>query len=210
MYVSTSATLPGSHLFRHGDARALIEEARVRQARRRLWTTFLAFALAAAFVGFWTDHRGGDTRSFVTNYDSRGAALAVPHTGGPLPNPCSLLTNAQVAVILGGRVASRSNDGKGTCDWEGPVVGAFTTAGQNFFVQVKRESAGSFNARFVPLLEGARAVRVSGLQGPAFWQYYGQVLAVWDHGVTLEISGSTLSVYPQLVKRLARAAFKRL
>src|SRR3984957_10440978 len=54
----------------------------------------------------------------------------VPAASAGLPNPCQLLTNTEVASVLGGQVVSRSGDAhRGVRAWPRPVVGPFSCAG---------------------------------------------------------------------------------
>jgi hypothetical protein len=136
-----------------------------------------------------------------------------PVATAALPSPCALLTNTQVATELGGRNAeTRSMDGNGLCTWAGPAMGYFTAGHPHFFLQVRRESEASFYARFDKLTSQRppEAVPVLGVGQAAFSTHNGLMLAVWQRGITVQISGSFLSASPQTDIRVAQAALKRL
>ena len=99
------------------------------------------------------------------------------------PDPCALLTNAQVTKAIGYKVALHSS-GPGltpfyrSCTWSGPAIG-FTQSRPSLMLQTSRLS----KARF---LEGAQGhVLIAGLGGPGYELMDGNIVLAWRDGVAL-------------------------
>jgi hypothetical protein len=127
---------------------------------------------------------------------------------GPLPNPCLLLTTAQVAPAVGGHVQAHALSGNRlyrTCVWTGAPQG-YSQSRAQFIVSLSRVSI----SRFVAGEQGSKppSQAVSGLGTVAFSSNVG--LAVWKKGIALELDGSYFSVYPAAGRHLAQVALSNL
>jgi hypothetical protein len=162
---------------RHG-RNALIKEARDRQRRRRLRLALLVVASVAAGLAYGM---------------SRGAVLDGRSPASParaIPNPCALVTNADVSAALGSKVAFRDVPdlgGRGrSCRWTG------TSLSSSDYYQVRRTLlvfvSPSTRAQFERALHRPGAVEVSGTGAVAFADRGpARLLQVWKHGLTLLI-----------------------
>ncbi len=99
------------------------------------------------------------------------------------PDPCALLTNAQVTKAIGYKVALHST-GPGltglyrSCTWSGPAIG-FTQSRPSLMLQTSRLS----KARF---LNGAQGhALIAGLRGPGYELMDGNIVLAWNDGVAL-------------------------
>jgi hypothetical protein len=138
-------------------------------------------------------------------------ALALaPSASAALPNPCALLTNAQVAKIFGSKVETRTVGGNRlyrTCTWDGPGLGTYGGTHPQLMLQVTHGTKGQFDksAKRTP-----GAVRVNGLGEAAFTANNDQMLYVLQHGTLLSFFSTAFTTSIQVDKSLARAALKRL
>ena len=124
-----------------------------------------------------------------------------------LPNPCSLLSNAQVAPTVGGTVQSRSFDrryGQPTCTWTGPPTGYMQT-GTTLTVQIFRLTKLEFNVK--NLRSTPTPTLILGVAAPAYASPSG--VDVWRAGIGIEMDGPWFTVYPRQAARLALTALKQ-
>jgi len=136
-------------------------------------------------------------------------ALAfVPAASAGLPNPCALLTNAEVAKALGSKIVSREPDRYHSCTWTGADLGGYYPAHRTLMVQVSSVTKAQFDksARQTP---GALPVR--GIGQDAFADT-GHVpsLNVWQHGDALWIAASLVNDPLQTAKLVAKIVVKRI
>ena len=138
-------------------------------------------------------------------------ALAfVPAASAAVPNPCALLTNAEVTKAFGGSIESRSAQGNRlyrVCTWVGHSLGAYSSARSSVVVQTNRMSNKAFvkQANQVP-----GAVPLHGIGQTAYLANNGERLGVWQQGIVVTLSLAYVSSPSQSVKSLARIALKRL
>jgi hypothetical protein len=127
----------------------------------------------------------------------------------PVPNPCALLSTAQVASLLGTKVQSHtatSGHGQRTCTWKGSPGGYNPSqVSVTLSVNLSGKSAFLHTAKTIP-----GAVRVAGLGTFAFSANGGFSLFAWQHGYAIGLSGTFVKVYPDQAKTAAAAALKRL
>ena len=95
-------------------AEPLIGEARDRQRRRRRWTALLVIVV---LVGVWLI--SSDVGRHSALRDASTASAAAP------PKPCALLSNAQVANVLGAKINLRTPT-TNACIWQTVPIGAYT------------------------------------------------------------------------------------
>lgn len=123
-----------------------------------------------------------------------------------LPNPCAMLTAAQVSPFVGGTPVTRQltgNLGSRTCTWSGPVQGFMQTQ-QTLELTVSRITKKRFLATRPPKGD----TKVSGLSTPAYGSDAG--LTVWKDNALMEIDNGNLAASPSKALTLARAALKQL
>jgi hypothetical protein len=75
------------------------------------------------------------------------ALTFVPAAAAGLPNPCTLLTNAEVATAFGAKVQSRVGESHRfgrSCAWEGVPLGSFTSAHASLRVDIAHVSRAQF------------------------------------------------------------------
>ena len=138
-------------------------------------------------------------------------ALAfAPTATAVLPNPCTLLTNAEVATAFGSKIQSRAGEsyrfGR-SCAWEGVPLGSFTSAHASLRVDIAQVTRAQFlkNAK-----KAKNAVPVHGIGDLAYSQYVaGQSLTVWRHGIWLSLDLTGVSSPLASAKALARSAIAR-
>jgi hypothetical protein len=175
-------------------AEALIAEARERGRRRRRRLALL-FLVVAGFGVYGVDHWTHPGRAAVDHVSS-------------LPKPCSLLSNAQVATIVGGSVATRTSSssyGDLNCTWSSPRQG-YMQFRQTFSVDIARATKTQFKRmarRSIPPLEP-----ISGVGAPAYGS--GSFFNVWKDGIVVQFDGTLVNVYPQRAIALARAIVAHL
>jgi hypothetical protein len=138
-------------------------------------------------------------------------ALALaPGAAAAVPNPCTLLTNADVAKVFGAKIASRVGDGNRLhrgCTWNGIPAGSFTSYHATLRIDVAQISRAQFDTI---AKKTKHAVPIRGLGEAAFSSYMaGEFLAVWHSGIYLavELTGGSSPV--AAAKMLAREALTR-
>jgi hypothetical protein len=143
-----------------------------------------------------------------------GMALALaPSASAALPNPCTLLTNAEVAKALGSRVQNRttqlppamqSTTRFRICTWTGAPLSSYRSSGDTLRLIILPSTRSQF-------LKAAKqsdgAVRVQNLGDTAYAT--GQSLNLLAHGYSLSIWLSSVDAR-QAETVLAHAAVKRL
>jgi hypothetical protein len=137
------------------------------------------------------------------------ALTFVPAASAGLPNPCTLLTNAQVAKAFGSQIANRTSGGNGglgrSCSWTGVPLGPATSAHGQLMVQVAPMAEAQF-MREAKRAKGGLAVR--GVGELAYSVMNGGFIFVWQRGIELTMFASYVS--SQTTKSLATAAVTRL
>lgn len=134
-----------------------------------------------------------------------------PSASAALPNPCTLLTNDEVAKAFGTTIATRTSDGNRygrSCTWDGVAQGTFTSAHASLRIDLAHTTKADF-------LRGAKrakhAVPLHGLGDLAFSEYMaGEFISVWQRGVWLGFDLTGVSSPTASAKALARAALTRL
>jgi hypothetical protein len=104
-------------------------------------------------------------------------------SGARPPDPCALLSNAQVTKAIGYKVELHST-GPGltglyrSCTWSGPAIG-FTQSRPSLILQASRLAKAKF-------LKGAQGhALISGLAGPGYELMDGNIVLAWNDGVAL-------------------------
>ena len=131
---------------------------------------------------------------------------AEPSANPLLPNPCLLLSSAQVASVVGGSPASHTLGGNKlsrTCTWTGPPLGYMQTQ-STLYVTVSQIS----KARFLAEQAKTHQARIDGLGTPAYGNKLG--LTIWKDNVMLNLDNAQLAVTPTKAIALARAALREL
>ncbi|HEY3921617.1 MAG TPA: hypothetical protein VGL76_05830 [Gaiellaceae bacterium] len=138
-------------------------------------------------------------------------ALAVtPVASAALPNACTLISNTQVAPLIGGKVGTRIERGTSlyhTCTWTSVARGHYGVHSV-LTVSVGAETKAQFvhGAEQIP---GAHPV--AGLGQVAFMQKGGRgSISAWDKGYAVQIFGSLVQVYPSRAKGVAKLAVAHL
>jgi hypothetical protein len=143
------------------------------------------------------------------------AALALALTpatpAAALPKPCALLTNAQVAKLLGSkvvdRVASRAGHGL-ACKWNGASLGGAFAVQRSLMLQVARATKAQFE-QTARMTQGA--VRVRGVGEVAFVENGGTAfLSVYARGYMLQLSDAFVTSSLGVEKAAAKLALTRL
>jgi hypothetical protein len=141
-----------------------------------------------------------------------GLALAFVQTASAgVPNPCALLTNAEVAKVFGAKIADRASDAYGSgrgCTWDGATPNSFTSYHASLRIDIARVTKAEFEKQ---AKKAKNAVPVRNVGELAYSQYLaGEVLTVWQHGIwmSVELSGGTSPI--EAAKALARSALTRL
>ena len=139
------------------------------------------------------------------------ALIFVPAASAGLPNPCGLLTNAEVAKALGSKIVSREPTGTGryrTCTWTGADLGGYAPMHRTLMVQVTSATKTQFDksARTTP---GAVPVHEIGQEAYAETGHVPSV-NVWQHGDAIWINASLVNDPVQTAKTVAKLAVKRL
>jgi hypothetical protein len=187
----------------------IIGEARDRQhrrRRRRLVAAALVLIAATALTvnryvaGAASGSRGGD---------------AAPATA--LPNPCSLLTTAQIENAFASHILTTTAHTTGTfarvpmCTWSGePLALHFGTRTESVLLEITRESRSAFLAD----VRESRPppVVTAGAGTVATWSEISQTLDAWQEGyrVVVSVHGSYATNPLARAKTLVRDAFVRL
>jgi hypothetical protein len=146
----------------------------------------------------------------------RGLAVVVlvlavaPSASAAVPNPCTLLTNTEVATAFGSKIQSRAGESDRfgrSCTWDGVPLGSFTSAHATLRVDIARINKAQFlrNAK-----KAKNAVPVDGVGDLAYSQYMaGQSLTVWRHGIWLNLDLTGVPSPLASAKALARSAIAR-
>ena len=136
-------------------------------------------------------------------------ALATPAGAKttPLPNPCSLLTAAQLVPALGGKATSANSGSRYSraCRWTGPPQG-YMEFSQQLMISVNRETRAQFAMhayRDIP-----KPDPLPGVGSEAFASSSG--FEIWQNGFELDLEGPYTTVDPSAAKRLALSALERL
>jgi hypothetical protein len=141
------------------------------------------------------------------------AAVAAPTASAGLPNPCTLLTNAEVANVLGSPIETREVSGNGkyhTCKWTGKNLARPDALPSQRSLMVQLTA--STKARF---LKGAKetpgSIRVNGI-GEAAYTTTGvlRYLDVQQHGYALWIIAGDVSDPLAAEKAAAKTAVTHL
>jgi hypothetical protein len=125
-----------------------------------------------------------------------------------LPNPCSLLTRAQVTVALGYRVADQTRGGTGrapSCKWEGPAMG-YSQSRPNIFLFLNRESEGQFKQA---ALNGLPITGL-GAGADAYLMSQPQLVSVWKNGVEITVTFAQTTDTQRVAIRLAQQLVEHL
>jgi hypothetical protein len=138
-----------------------------------------------------------------------GAFLVVAApASAKLRNPCSLLTNAEVAKHVGGHVVTRTIGGTSSfaiCTWAGPTFGYFGDR-REVTVTINRSTKAQFEDSFTP-----GSSRIKGLGEAAFALSGGRsFLSVYQSGFTLDVTAPYSDGQLRAEKTLATAALERL
>jgi hypothetical protein len=132
-------------------------------------------------------------------------------SAAPLPNPCTLLTNAEVAKAFGAKVANRTSDAYGLdrgCTWDGAPPGRFTSYHATLHLDIAPASRAAFDKA---AKRAKDAVPVHGVGDEAYSEYIaGEFLSVWQNGIYLSVELSGGSSPIEAAKTLARTALGRL
>jgi len=144
-----------------------------------------------------------------------GAALTsalAPRASAGLPNPCGLLTNVEVAKLLGSKVVARDALGDRlytSCKWTGASLGGYAPTQRSLLIQV----SGSTKAHLEKAATNMPgAIRVTGVGEAAFAQRQvgGSFLNVYSGGYGLEVIASLVTSPLDVEKSAAKTALTRL
>jgi hypothetical protein len=185
----------------------LIKEARGRQRRRRTRLVLITVAIATFAVATYAV--GGRL------LDRR--PVASPAKLAP-PNPCTLLTNAEVASVFGATVAYKSSEPNLGCTWSGrPFERQYGQ--RKVTLDVARVTRADFDgfSTFI-VMDGtsgsrriAKSARIQGVGEAAFAQIFAGVdLEVYYRGFVVTVTTSFVGSPLAAQKRLAAAAIARL
>jgi len=193
---------------RRTESDPLIQDARDRQRRRR--RRILLLVVAAIVIGYGINHWTRTSNAGLACISTHACSLQRLSNAPPLPNPCSLLTAAQVVPTIGGKVQSRvlghsyGAYGPPTCTWTGPSMGYMETR-ETITVQLSRVTKAKFN--FINLQSIPPATPISGVRALAYSSPSG--IAVWRAGAAIEMDGPWFTVYPVRAVQLALSALQR-
>jgi hypothetical protein len=135
-----------------------------------------------------------------------------PAASAGLPNPCALLTNAEVAKVLGSKVVARDTLGNRlyrSCKWTGADLGGYYPSKRKLLLQVTKATKAQFE-------QAARtthaATRVNGVGEAAFAmpQSGGGFLNVYAHGFGLELNAALVTSPLDAEMSAAKLALTRL
>jgi hypothetical protein len=143
-----------------------------------------------------------------------GAALALAPAASTaaLPKPCALLTNAQVAKLLGSKIDDRVASGNGrylACKWMGASLGSYAAVQRSLMLQVSRTT----KAQFTQAARRAQgAARVRGVGEAAYVENGGgnAFLTVYARGYVLQLSDAFVTSSLGVEKAAAKLAVARL
>ena len=150
-------------------------------------------------------------------------ALIVVRVGSAaVPNPCKVVTNAEVAKVFADKIQTRTANAEGlqSCTWNGVGLGSFSPVVPTLTVEVVRADEAEFRAHvgggLVPGganggMKPAPLVPVHGVGQLAYSSYVGgETLMVWYHGLWLTFSVSAVVSPVEDAKILAKFAISRL
>lgn len=143
------------------------------------------------------------------------AALLVPSAaaGSAPPNPCALLSNAEVGAALASKVVDRTATGNRLyreCTWTGANLSkpGFLATRRTLMLTVSPGTRAQF-LRFANRVQGA--IRVRGVGELAFGiEQAGDRLEAYDRGYVVEVVATFVSSPLAVEKRLAKTAVARL
>jgi hypothetical protein len=150
------------------------------------------------------------------------ALILVPMGLAAVPNPCRVVTNAEVAKVFADKVQTRTANAEGlqSCTWNGVGLGSFSPVVPTLTVEIVQASEAKFRAHvgggLVPGganggLKPAPLVRVHGVGQLAYSSYVGgETLMVWYHGLWLTFSVGSVAAPVEDAKILAKFAISRL
>jgi hypothetical protein len=139
------------------------------------------------------------------------ALVLVASAPAALPNPCRLLTNAEVAKVLGTKVAIRVRDDRfeRACVWSGPTLGPFTSGRPEVRLGFSRRS----RKQFEQIARSTTGTPVRGIGDEALWLDGNvEMLWFWSRGLAFTITlgdVQNLRSPVQIAKQLALAALTR-
>jgi len=206
--VGLGSVLPRWHHRRRSNE-ALIGEARDRQRRRRRRWLAAGVLVAVAVIVLAANWRGVDAASVARNADPAAAVR--------LPNPCSLLSEAQVEKEFVGHVVTTTAQTGGefarvpTCTWSGqPLTSHYGQPTASVFLEITRESKTTFLSDQRQSVPPPIAARVPG--AVATWSEVSQTLDAWNDGyrVIVSIHGPYATNPFARARALVRDAFARL
>jgi hypothetical protein len=139
-------------------------------------------------------------------------ALAfLPSASAAVPNPCALLTNTEVANLLGSKVVGRERQGNRlyqSCTWTGANLSAssFYPTRRSLMLSLSRSTRAAFE-KTARTTEGTK--KVSGVGDAAFTLQPG-FLEVWQKGYAFQLSASLVTSPLSVEKSAAKKALSRL
>ncbi|HEY3920925.1 MAG TPA: hypothetical protein VGL76_02320 [Gaiellaceae bacterium] len=135
-----------------------------------------------------------------------------------LPNPCTLLTNAEVAPELGTGVARRSEQisptrTDGSCTWYSRPIG-YAGSPATLTLALSRMSKPAFvkandRAMLPTIPANLREVPVAGLGVIAYRSGNGYAFNAWSAGYAVSVNSAYTAVYPHVAERLILKALHR-
>jgi len=144
------------------------------------------------------------------------AALVVaPAASAAVPNPCTLLTNAEATKLLGTRIVARELTGSPVyrlCRWSGKNValaGSTQHVQRTLMVSVARVTRAQFEENKT---KAPKTTGIGGVGEAAYTLSQGgtKYLNVWHRGFTLELVATFVTAPLDVEKQAAAAAVKRL
>jgi hypothetical protein len=187
----------------------LIGEARDRQHRRRRRRLVAAALVLIAVTALTVNRYVAGAVSGVRSGDAAPATT--------LPNPCSLLTTAQVEKAFVSHVATTTPQTTGAfarvpmCTWSGqPLALHFGTRTESVLLEFTRESKSAFLADVRQ--STPPPVMTGGAGTVATWSEISQTLDAWQKGyrVVVSVHGSYATDPLARAKTLVHDAFARL
>ncbi|HWB23446.1 MAG TPA: hypothetical protein VG652_11245 [Gaiellaceae bacterium] len=144
--------------------------------------------------------------------------MFVSNASAQLPNPCALVTNAEVAKSVGDKIQSRTAGDPHSCTWNGVPYGTFMTTTPTLTLDVSQVTEAQFRRNAFSIVPGAEpgtmereaGVLVKHVGTVAYSLVSGQELIVWYRGIMLDVSSSALVSPLETAKALAKIALTRL
>ena len=182
---------------------ALIPEARDRQRRRRRRLVLLV-AVVACILGL----AYGVSRSVTGGQPARAVA---EQAAAVVPDPCALLTNAEVSSAFGSRVVGRLRGQMGvtpSCTWTGtPLTNQYGQASaQLWLLKIPDAAFRNIEAR------NQTGTHLTGVGKAAIWLQKINQLIAWDHDyeVAVTIHGPYVTAPLAADETLIKAAIAHL